>query len=300
MSDVFISYSRKDARFARQLAVSLTRAGIDVWIDVDDIPVGTKWSTAVMQGLRLCQVMIVVISPAAMNSRNVEDEWQYFLDKNKPVVPVLLRPTDIHFQLNRIQRIDFHTEDYDTALQYLFLELESRKVQLAPGAIVARPTVIGRRPFPNSHRLALKNWRIRRLLKVMVPYLLIIMLSSAFIIWYRTDLIQEAVLQNAGIITPDQSSHAETRSSDVLIHANYAVNIRLGDDPGWQPFDVLETGEEARLLGINRTRTWYYIEFTDTDAASRKRGWVYAPFVTANGDIRDLPELDVEGAAALP
>ena len=142
-----------------------------------------------MQGLKLCQVMIVVISPAAMNSRNVEDEWQYFLDKNKPVVPILLKPTDIDFQLNPIQRIDFHTEAYDTALQYLFLELESRKVHLAPDAIVARPTVIGRRPFPNSHRLALKNWRIRRLLFVMVPYLLIIMGSSAFIIWYRTEVM---------------------------------------------------------------------------------------------------------------
>jgi hypothetical protein len=39
MADVFISYSRQDSDFARQLHAALTNLGRDVWMDWEDIPV---------------------------------------------------------------------------------------------------------------------------------------------------------------------------------------------------------------------------------------------------------------------
>jgi hypothetical protein len=123
MTNIFISYSRKDQSFASRLATSLCLLGADVWIDLEDIPAGVKWSTAIQEGLNRCDVMIIVLSPDSMASTNVEDEWQYFLDRRKPIVPVLLRPTQIHFQLNRLQYIDFHTLEYDAALNELHDEL---------------------------------------------------------------------------------------------------------------------------------------------------------------------------------
>src|SRR5215216_746190 len=104
---IFVSYSRKDEFFARRLAQSLSQLGADVWIDIEDIPAGLRWSSAVQQGLDVCNAMIVLVSPNSMGSRNVEDEWQYYLDQSKPVIPVLLRPSKIHYQLTRIQYIDF-------------------------------------------------------------------------------------------------------------------------------------------------------------------------------------------------
>ena len=65
-----------------------------------------KWSSAIQQGLDAGDLLIVIISPNSMVSRNVEDEWQYYLDNHKPVIPVLLHPAKIHFQLSRIQYID--------------------------------------------------------------------------------------------------------------------------------------------------------------------------------------------------
>lgn len=53
MARVFISYSRKDEAFARWLAASLSQLGADVWIDIEDIPAGMKWSSAIQQGLDL-------------------------------------------------------------------------------------------------------------------------------------------------------------------------------------------------------------------------------------------------------
>jgi Tol biopolymer transport system component len=122
---VFISYSRKDEAFARKLAIWLNQAlDMGVWLDVDDIPVGIKWSAAIQDGLDNCEVMVVVMSPDAMKSVNVEDEWQYFLDQNKPVVPILLKSAPIPYQLRRIQYIDFSVRDeYAESQRKLLTEL---------------------------------------------------------------------------------------------------------------------------------------------------------------------------------
>ncbi|MBE2268943.1 MAG: TIR domain-containing protein [Anaerolinea sp.] len=126
MANIFISYSRKDEAFARRLATALSLLGADVWIDLEDIPVGVKWSTAIQQGLNESEVMIVIISPDSMASTNVEDEWQYYLDQRKVVVPVLLRPANIHFQLNRFQWINFNNRDFNIAFEELHRELSER------------------------------------------------------------------------------------------------------------------------------------------------------------------------------
>lgn len=120
MPKLFISYSRKDENFARQLATDLDRSGASVWIDVDDIPAGVNWSTAIQQGLDACDILVLLISPDSIGSSNVTDEWQYFRDEGKTIVPVMYRRTPvIHFQLRRIQYVDFSEQDYDAALKQL-------------------------------------------------------------------------------------------------------------------------------------------------------------------------------------
>jgi len=124
MTKIFISYSRVDEGFARRLATDLARRGADIWIDVDDIPAGTNWSTAIQQGLDACDALILVLSPEAMASKNVEDEWQYVRDEGKPVIPLLWRPVrKVHFQLRRVQYVNFHAQDYDTAFEHLVARL---------------------------------------------------------------------------------------------------------------------------------------------------------------------------------
>lgn len=148
MKRIFISYSRRDKQFATRLAQSLTNNGADVWIDMEDIPAGVKWSTAIQQGLKTCDIMLVIVSPDSMQSTNVEDEWQYYLDRGKPILPVLLRPADMHFQLNRIQYIDFHSQNYETALRQLVDEMLRQGIDIGDTRQTTPPVVQPPRPAP--------------------------------------------------------------------------------------------------------------------------------------------------------
>lgn len=129
---LFISYSRKDSRFARTLARALEALGADVWIDTQDIEPGAAWTDEVQRGLDRSQVMLLVLSPDAMESKYVTAEWLYFVEQNKPLIPVLHRPTVLNFQLRPLQYVDFVTQDYDDAFAQLRARLFSRPAEETP------------------------------------------------------------------------------------------------------------------------------------------------------------------------
>jgi hypothetical protein len=168
MARIFISYARIDEPFARQLAAALSKAEADVWLDVEDIPAGMNWSSAIQQGLNACELMIVILSPESMASRNVENEWQFYLDEQKPIIPVLWRKTRIHFQLNRLQYINFESQAFDEAWKQFHAELGRKGIALKPlpdlsdtsGHILIQPPLpvlethsASPRPFANRNLL---------------------------------------------------------------------------------------------------------------------------------------------------
>jgi len=130
MARIFISYARKYEPFARKIATSLSDVGANVWLDVKDIPLGMNWSSAIQEGLDLGDLMILILTPEAMVSENVAHEWQYYLDDGKPIIPILLVPTRVHFQIRRLQYVDFHGQDYETAFAQLHSQLRRQGLKL--------------------------------------------------------------------------------------------------------------------------------------------------------------------------
>lgn len=123
MVDVFISYSSKDRAFASQVAQSLEQNGYDVWFDRDDIRAGEIWDDAIQRGLQASQVMLLIVSPNAMQSSHVKDEWSYFHSKGKPIIPLRLQDAEVHFQLHRLQRVDFQEQPFSAGFEQLVQEL---------------------------------------------------------------------------------------------------------------------------------------------------------------------------------
>lgn len=115
----FISYSRTDKNFARRLARDIGSLGANVWIDNQDIEPGEAWTDEIQRGLDKATVMVLILSPEAMASKYVTAEWLYFIENDKPIIPVLHQATVINFQLRPIQYVDFQTLDYTIAFQHL-------------------------------------------------------------------------------------------------------------------------------------------------------------------------------------
>ncbi len=115
---IFICYARIDQQFAYQLVEDLSDYEVGIWMDVRSIPHGSNWDMEVQKGLDSSDLMLVLLTPAAASSQNVADEWSYFIEKNKPIVPLLVEPCEVPFRLSRRQRVDF-TQDYARGFQQL-------------------------------------------------------------------------------------------------------------------------------------------------------------------------------------
>jgi hypothetical protein len=102
----FLSYAREDAQFVLRLAKDLRAGGAGVWIDQLDITPGQRWDRAVEDALAKCPELLVILSPAAVESTNVMDEVSLALEDGKTVVPVLHRQCKIPFRLRRLQYVD--------------------------------------------------------------------------------------------------------------------------------------------------------------------------------------------------
>jgi hypothetical protein len=127
MATVFISYSRSDAAFVRRLADHMKAKNIDHWLDMDRIQAGEDWSDAVWVALQKCDAMLLVLSPASMSSKEVANEWKYYHNTGKPIIPVLVDSnTNIHYQLVALQYIAFDGTTFEEAA--LMLEIEISRV----------------------------------------------------------------------------------------------------------------------------------------------------------------------------
>ncbi len=111
----FLSYAREDAEFVLRLAKDLRAGGADVWIDQLDIEPGHRWDRAIEDALAKCPQLLVILSPAAVESTNVMDEVSFALGEGKTVLPVKHRDCKIPFRLRRLQYVDL-TLNYDAGL----------------------------------------------------------------------------------------------------------------------------------------------------------------------------------------
>lgn len=89
MSHIFISYSKKNKRYARKLADHLITSGFDVWID-DRIDYGENWERVIFQAIDACKVFVVIMTPESYESDWVLRECQYADRRKKPQYPLLL------------------------------------------------------------------------------------------------------------------------------------------------------------------------------------------------------------------
>jgi hypothetical protein len=80
--NIFISHAGADRAFAEQLAAVMKASGYEVWTDRRLLP-GDNWAQLIDRALREAEVMVALVSPAAVESEWVKREWEYALGSEK-------------------------------------------------------------------------------------------------------------------------------------------------------------------------------------------------------------------------
>lgn len=122
-AQIFISYSSTDKEIVHEVAKMLDEQGARIWIDQREIFAGANWANEIHNGLEVCNVMLLFVSPDSMKSSNVEDEWQYFHEEKKPIIPIVLKEARMHFQLRRLQYINVQGTEVDIISEKIIREL---------------------------------------------------------------------------------------------------------------------------------------------------------------------------------
>ncbi|MEO1669322.1 MAG: TIR domain-containing protein [Cyanobacteria bacterium J06631_2] len=108
--EVFISYSRADADFARQLNDALTEVGKFTWFDQESIASGADFQQEIYRGIEQSNNFLFVISPKSIASEYCSAEVEYAHSLNKRIITVVYQPVSADSLppvLSKIQWLDF-------------------------------------------------------------------------------------------------------------------------------------------------------------------------------------------------
>ena len=108
---VFISYSRKDKDMADALCEILKDNGIEYWIDKEGVYSSSNYKELIVDAIEVSQAVIFISSVNSNASINVIREIGYAVNRNKPVLPLMLDDApyakSIRLDMSDIDQIDF-------------------------------------------------------------------------------------------------------------------------------------------------------------------------------------------------
>ena len=120
---VFVSHSSSDKQFVDQLAADLAKHGVPVWYDKLDVKLGDSIPGKINEGLADAKYFAIVLSPASVNSKWVQEELNAALvrqiaEAGTFLLPLLIADCTVPPLLSHRHYADFRTS-YDTGLQQL-------------------------------------------------------------------------------------------------------------------------------------------------------------------------------------
>jgi hypothetical protein len=125
---VFISYAHADQAFVQVLDAELGKHGVDAWYDRKPgagLQPGETWERRLASELNASAFVLVVLSPAATRvGAFVENEYQFALNQNACVIPLLYQDCSIPLALTKFQYTDFAHKHFADAFADLLSALK--------------------------------------------------------------------------------------------------------------------------------------------------------------------------------
>jgi hypothetical protein len=139
---VFVSYSRADRAYVEKLAAHLAAESVAVWFD-HGLIAGERFDEVIRRQIDEAAVFMVVLTPAAYESRWVAREIAYAETQRKEIIPLLLEESPPFLRL-----VDIHHENVTgNALPGPSLV---QRLRLSCGVAPASGTLAARSPYETA------------------------------------------------------------------------------------------------------------------------------------------------------
>lgn len=129
MAHVFISYTRADAEFVDELIPALTSENFKVWVDRKNLKPGEAWGANIDEAIRAAFVLLVVVTPEAMQSQYVTYEWSFACGIGVEIIPLMVQKTPLHPKLDALQWVNF-SRGWNTPLKKLIHGLTEAELRV--------------------------------------------------------------------------------------------------------------------------------------------------------------------------
>jgi nucleoside 2-deoxyribosyltransferase len=86
---VFVSYSHKEAAWAKEFAQALSQRGLQVWIDQLAVKAGESIREAVEKGIRESDIFVTLIDPSTLSSPSLFFELGAAIGMGKRIVAIV-------------------------------------------------------------------------------------------------------------------------------------------------------------------------------------------------------------------
>lgn len=133
--DVFLSYHSGDAQWVATLKAALEGRGVRVWLDSEQIRPGDQFPRALAGAIGAVRSIVIVLSPGAIASPWVEEEFNLALAHRRHVIPVLIANAEPPGFLKGRTWVDFRDDSrFAAAMDHLIFGITGTR---PPGAVVA-------------------------------------------------------------------------------------------------------------------------------------------------------------------
>jgi formylglycine-generating enzyme len=133
---IFISYATPNLEAAKRVRSLLDNWGVASWFAKEDAIAGLPWPPQIDQALADCDLMILILTNAALNSDEVRSEISYYRVHKKRLIPLLFEQvpsTSLPVNLLTLQHIDFTLADLSSSINKLQQTLKDFGFQIDSG-----------------------------------------------------------------------------------------------------------------------------------------------------------------------
>lgn len=123
---VFLAYARNDwEQIVSHLFIYLEDSQVDVWSS-QYLTVGSDaWKDALEQAMVECSVLVVVISPDAMQTGYIKRALRHFVNREKPIILLEYKKVSrLPMSIQNIGRIKYSPTNPDESFQRLLIEIQ--------------------------------------------------------------------------------------------------------------------------------------------------------------------------------